>query len=133
MKKYRLPTLIILFSIGCDPVSVMDVDIKNSSTESITVYTVPSSSTIMADTLYIESNSTERLWEGMSTTGVFLEPSFDEYDSVYVKNELGEIIKVYKPNTQGKNIYDIDKYWESSEPSKRVYKYLYEINVEDLN
>lgn len=68
----------------------------------------------------------------MSTTGSFLEPSFEEYESVYVENESGQILKVYISNSEGKNIYDINTYWKSSEPSKRVYKYLYEISDEDL-
>lgn len=49
-----------------------------------------------------------------------------------VKNNARQILKVYKPNDTGKNIYNIDEYWQLREPSKRFFKYEYEIYNEDL-
>ena len=55
-----------------------------------------------------------------------------EYDSVVVKNSAEQILKIYKPESTGKNIYNIDEYWLSSEPYKRGFRYEYEIYDEDL-
>jgi len=51
---------------------------------------------------------------------------------VVVKNQAEDILKVYKPSDIGKNIYNIKDYWQGSEPSKRFFKYEYEIENQDI-
>ena len=53
-------------------------------------------------------------------------------DSIYITNTSNEILKVYKEDTPGKNIYSIDEYWSVSETSKNHFVYTYEITEEDL-
>ena len=115
---------------GCDPVSLMDANIENSTSQQISITLISSISP--NETVVIGANETVLFREGMSTTGSFLKPSFAEYDSIYFESESNEILRVFKPDSQGKNIYEIDDYWRYSEPSKRFYQYDYQINSDDF-
>lgn len=130
MKKLIVLTLtIILFS--CDPVSDMEANIENLTSENLTIEFVSfdvSSSKI----IQIAPNEIKLFQEGFDIGSTFLEPSLVEYDSVVIKNQMEEVLKVYKPNDANKNIYDIDDYWIASEPSKRFFKYEFEINDQDI-
>jgi len=55
-----------------------------------------------------------------------------DYDSIYIENSSNEILKVFKADTPGKNIYNVDEYWSVREPSKNHFVYTYEIMEEDL-
>ena len=55
-----------------------------------------------------------------------------DYDSVVVRNQAQDILKIYKKNEAGKNIYNIDAYWQGTEPSKRFFKYEYEIEPSEI-
>lgn len=130
MKKLIVLTLtIILFS--CDPVSDMEANIENLTSENLTIEFVSfdvSSSKI----IQIAPNEIKLFQEGFDIGSTFLEPSLVEYDSVVIKNQMEEVLKVYKPNDANKNIYNIDDYWIASEPSKRFFKYEFEINDQDI-
>lgn len=130
MKKLPLILFIISLCISCDPVSVMDADITNATSQPLSVVFVPTSGS--QETFQLEANETVLFQEGMSTTGGFLEPSLVEFDSVYIINSSNDILIVYKQNTEGKNIYAIEEHWSFSEPSKRFYQYDYQINEEDF-
>ena len=82
-------------------------------------------------TIQIDTNQTV-LFEIYDGYGTYVEPNLEDYDSVLIKNQADEVLKVYKRNDTGKNIFNIDKYWISSEPSKRVFKYEYEIEEVDI-
>ena len=131
MKKLLLVILTgILFS-SCDPVAIMEANIENLTSESLTIEFVAfdvSSNKI----LKIQPNETQLFQEGFDVGGLFLEPSLIEYDSVVIKNQADNILKVFKPNDTGRNIYNIDEYWIASEPSKRFFKYKYELNESDI-
>lgn len=130
MKKYILFISIISLLSSCDPVSTMDANVTNKTSESLSLILI--SSIEPDETIQIAPNETILLREGFSTIGSFLKPSFIDYDSIYIKNTSNEVVKVFKENTLGKNIYILDDYWMFSEPSKRVYKYDYEITAEDI-
>jgi hypothetical protein len=109
----------------------MEANIENLTNQDLIIEFV-SFDQDLGKTLVIPINET-RLFEAVSDYGnTFLEPRLIEYDSVVVKNNAEQILKVYKPNDTGKNIYNIDEYWLLREPSKRFFKYEYEINNEDL-
>jgi len=131
MKKLLLVILTgILFS-SCDPVAIMEANIENLTSESLIIEFVAfdvSSNKI----LKIEPNETQLFQEGFDVGGLFLEPSLIEYDSVVIKNQADNILKVFKPNDTGRNIYNIDEYWIASEPSKRFFKYKYELTEVDI-
>ncbi|QLG43927.1 hypothetical protein [Costertonia aggregata] len=130
MKKAILIIPIVFILVSCDPVSSMDANIKNSTSQNLSIQFVTSTGT--SETIRITSDETLLFREGMSTTGGFLEPSLIEFDSIYIVSESNEVLKIFKQDTDGKNIYNIDEYWTFSEPSKRFYLYDYEILNEDF-
>lgn len=119
----------MLTLVSCDPASLMDANIENLTSQNLSIIFIERDNSDKI--LQIEPNGSVLFQEGMSTTGSFLEPSLIGYDSIYIKNEVDEIIKIFKQNTEGKNIYEIDD-WLFSEPSKRVYIYDYQIKNQDL-
>ena len=131
MKKLILFISMISILSSCDPTSSMDANIKNSTSQNLSII-FNSSDVSLNETFQIDPNETILFQDGFSIGDSVLEPRLTAYDSIYIKNESNEIVKVYKQNTEGKNIYNVDDYWISSEPSKRYYKYNYEINNEDI-
>jgi len=131
MKKTFLTLTAITVLSSCDPGADMEANIENLTNQDLIIEFVRFEQDL-SKTLVIPTNET-KLFEAFSETGnTFLEPSIIQYDSVVVKNNAEQILKVYKPTDTGKNIYNIDEYWLSREPSKRFFKYEYKINNEDL-
>lgn len=130
MKRLIVTLFLIPILTSCDPVSIMDANIENTTTQRLSITFVPSG--VPAETLVLDQDETVLFQQSTSTTGSFLEPYLVEFDSVYIQNEQQEVLKVYKPNTAGKNIYNVEDSWLFDEPSKRVYKYDYLITNEDL-
>jgi hypothetical protein len=109
----------------------MEANIQNLTNQDLTIEFV-SLDQDLSKSLVIPTNEIRLFQEVFDIGNTFLEPSLTIYDSVVVKNDADQILKVYKPNDSGKNIYNIDEYWLLREPSKRFFKYEYEINNEDL-
>lgn len=130
MKKLILSVFALTLLSSCDFASSMDANLTNTTSESLSL--VLASSIVPTETFQLDSNETILLRDGFSATGSFLEPLFTDYDSIYIKNASNEVVKVFKENSTGKNIYDIERYWLFREPSKRVYEYDYEITNEDI-
>ena len=116
---------------SCDPTVSMEANIKNQTAQDLIVEFI-SFDQNLNKTLEISNNEVKLFQEGFDVGNDFLEPYLIDYDSVVVKNSSEQILKVYKPNDNGKNIFKIDEYWISSEPSKNFFKYEYEIYSEDL-
>ena len=123
IKKITLFVFASLVLSSCEPLSVMDASVKNNASRSISVV-FASSEVSLNKTLEIAPNETMLFQEGLSVGGGFLEPSLLGYNSIYVRNELNEVLKIYKENSNVKNIYTLND-WIFNEPSKRVYKYNY--------
>ena len=131
MKKLFLIALTgVLFS-SCDPTSTMKANIQNLTSESLKIE-FASFDTTLNKKLEIDPNQTQLFQEGFDVGSIYIEPSLTEYDSVVIKNQANKILKVYNPNDTGKNIYNIDEYWKGSEPSKRNFKYKYELTEADI-
>lgn len=130
MKRIIALICIVIPLLGCDPSSIMDANIQNLTAQPLTVSFV--SSLTENKTLSIDPGETVLFQDGFSTTGNFIQPSLTEYDSVYIESPSAQILKVYKPDSPGKNIYHIEEYWTFTEPDKRVYMYDYKINPGDL-
>ena len=125
---YLLLTLLIL---SCDEGESMEVFIINSSSQKVKVNFVSSEINELNKSLVIDSNQQKLYVDFQSgTSGVFL--TFVDNDSIYIQNTSNEILKVYKADTPGKNIYNVDEYWSVSEPSKNHFVYTYEITNEDI-
>ena len=131
MKKLIVLPLITLLLSSCDPVAQMEANIENTTSQNLSIAFV-SSETDLSQTLEIASGQTILFQEGFDVGSTFLEPSLVEFDSVVIRNQADLILRVYKENDTGKNIYGIDEYWESSEPSKRFLIYNYQIENTDL-
>lgn len=131
MKKSFLFILTLVFLSSCDPVADMEANIENKTTQDLKIEFI-SSDQDLTRTLQIFSNETKLFQDVFDVGNDFLQPSLIEYDSVVIRNKAEQIVRVYKLGQSGKNIYNIDDYWLSSEPYKRGFRYEYEILEEDL-
>lgn len=81
----------------------MEANIENLTNHDLIIEFV-SFNQDLSKTLVIPTNETI-LFEEVSDIGnTFLEPSLTKYDSVVVKSNAKQILKVYKPNDTEKNI-----------------------------
>ncbi|MCF6213953.1 MAG: hypothetical protein L3J45_08010 [Flavobacteriaceae bacterium] len=129
MKKIIFIILAIIFLYSCDPGNCSDYIVKNNSSINIKLIFVGKAN----DSKKISTKKEISIWGGAECgmggpTGLYLKDN----DSIYITNTLNEVLKVYKENTAGKNIYNIDKYWSISKPSKNYYKHTFEITNEDI-
>lgn len=131
MRKLIAFALLFLIFSSCDPVAQMEANIVNRTSQNLTVDFV-SSDISLNKTLQMAPGQTVLFQEVFDVGNTFLEPSLVEYDSVLIKDQSETLLKVYKENDSGKNIYNIDDYWTSREPAKRVFEYEYEIGMEDI-
>ena len=132
MKKILLLGFAAVACYSCDPVSSMEADITNTTSQNLSIRFVSSEFIEDNKILEIPSGETVLFQESFSTIGSFLEPSLVQFDSIYIQNTSSEILKIFKLNSSGKNIYNIDSFWNAREPSKRVYLYEYQITNEDI-
>lgn len=131
MKNIYLILLAALMLLSCDPVSDMEANIENLTSENLTIDFI-SSEIDLNKTLQIAPNEIKLFQEGFDIGSTYLEPSLVDYDSVVVRNQAQDILKIYKKNEAGKNIYNIDAYWQGTEPSIRFFKYEYEIESSEI-
>lgn len=116
---------------SCDPVSNLEANIENLTSQTLTIDFIASDVSV-SKTLQLAPNEVVLFQEGFDIGSTFLEPSLVAYDSVVIRNQAEDILKVFKSNGAGKNIYNVDD-WMASEPSKRFFKYEYEIENEDID
>jgi len=130
MKKIILSALIVSLFASCDKSSMMDANIKNNTSQNLSLTFFRTSEP--NDSLQLESNQTMLFQDDFSSTGGFLTPNLIQFDSIYIQNQSDEILKVFKENTEGKNIYNVDEFWILNQPSEDIYNYEYTINNEDI-
>ena len=131
MKKLTLLILPAIILISCDPVSDMEANIENLTSQTLLIEFISADESLNKN-IQLAPEEIKVFQEGFDIGSTYLEPSLVEYDSVVVKNLAEDILKVYKPRDTGKNIYNIKDYWQGSEPSKRFFKYEYEIANQDI-
>lgn len=130
MKNLILFILAISLLSSCDPTAVMDANIRNATSQGLSVQFF---SSVGSDTtLVVGAYETVLFQEGFDIGATYLEPRLEDFDSVHIVNSSEDILKVFTRATPGKNIFNVKEDWLSSEPSKRVYRYDYEIEEEDL-
>ncbi len=132
MKKLLALTILTLTFSGCDPIADLEANVENLTSETLTIDFVSSDNSSLNKTLQIAPNEIKLFQEGSDIGSTYLEPSIDEYDSVIIKNQAEDVLRVFKMNDTGKNIYNIDD-WISSEPRKRFFKYNYQIETGDID
>jgi hypothetical protein len=137
MKK-RIYFVVFAMCCSCDPSENLETEIINSSNSNLEISFI--SRLILEneennkETLKIKSDNSITYKKinvsnnGLGRAGL----SLIDFDSIYLSNENNEILNVWKPDTPGKNIYNIDKYWTVRETSKNHFVYTYEITNEDL-
>lgn len=125
-----LGALVLLSS--CDPVAQMDALVSNQTDGSISLLLVGSSSDVPNELFSIEPGAQTKVQEGFDVANTYIEPNFSQYDSIYVKNSDGDILKVFTANTKGKNIYNISDFWVSRELRKWTFEFTYVITQSDI-
>ena len=130
-KLFFIICLLSVCLISCDPSEDMDALILNRTDHDLKVHFVSSITAseikeikAMSSIYYIEGNGNNALG-GITFT-------LAQYDSIYIGDKNQNILKVYKEDTKGKNIYDIDTYWNRSKPSRNFVQYTFEITDEDI-
>lgn len=123
-------TLVTIIIVGCDPSESLEAIIVNNTNEDLSVIFDSEIQEFDIDLTINASSEKELLSFQANTGGVVL--SFRDYDSIYIQNSSNEILKVFKENTIGKNIYNVEQYWTVNEPSKNLFRYSYEITSEDI-
>ena len=128
-KLYLVRCTILILILSCDPSQDLDAVISNRTNQDLKVNFV--SSFEESKSIEIEPISTEFYIKGTgnnSLGGVFF--TLIQFDSIYIsKND--DVLKVYKENNSGKNIYNIERYWKRN-ASKSLVTYTYEITAEDI-
>lgn len=121
---------IILFS--CDPSDSLEANIINKTTQDLFVEFVSSDFHEINSSLSVKTNEAETYLDIKKSGTITNLLHFNNFDSIYFQNSSNEVLKVFKADTPGKNIYNVDEYWSVNESSKNHFVYTYEIMEEDL-
>lgn len=116
--------------ISCDPELCTEEIISNRTNSDLFINFI-SLDVSFNNQVYIEKQSKKTIGQIECALGGVI-VNYSIYDSIYIKNTSNKVLKVYKADTPGKNIYNIDKYWQKREPSKNFFEYTYEITEEDI-
>ena len=128
-------TIVILYS--CDPSESLETKIINYSNSDLDINFV--------SRLIIENNQSNKesfkiesgnsitygrlnVTGGIGNAGL----SLIDFDSIYISTNNNEIVKIWKNDSEGKNIYDIANFWTVKETSKDYYVYTFEITDKDI-
>lgn len=128
MKKSYLSLIILLIYAACDPELCSDELLINNTEMDLLINYVGS----MSDSEQIFFKGGETVSRGVlcAMGGVVVNNSI--YDSIYITTSTDELLKVYKHDTSGKNIYNVDQYWMVRETGKNDVEYTYTITNEDI-
>jgi len=136
-KIFFVITLLIFLLISCDPSESLEAIIINKTSSDLNIHFVskiayPELSNNTKTFTLLSYNKVYFIKKGINKGLGQAVLSFVFYDSIYITNTSDKILKVYKENTFGKNIYNVDKYWKRSKPSKNFFEYTYEITNGDI-
>ena len=130
LRTIYLSPLFILLIIGCDPSALMKASIENSTSIPLEIQFI-SSDNAYNQFLQVSSGESVVFQDVFDVGNTYLEPDLDDFDSVVVRNQNNDVLKVYKPQDTDKNIYNL-LYWQSSTPAKRSFVYVYSIDESDI-
>ena len=129
MNKVFFLICVIMF-VSCDNESCAEEIISNSTDSDLYINFI-SPDVSFNNEVFIEKQSRKTIGQVECALGGVV-VNYSIYDSVFIKNSSNQVLKVFKEDTAGKNIYNVDEYWSVSEPSKNHFVYTYEITDEDL-
>ena len=129
MKNFKLILLLVIL-ISCDPEICNEEIIKNNTSNNLEICWYNLGDKTFETTKIMKNSSVTFGTRGCSLGGSILNLEL-WYDSIIVKSNNIQL-KVWKPQTKGKNIYDIDTYWILNENPKNNFVYTFFINDEDL-
>ena len=124
---YLLLTFIVS---SCDPGESLEANIINNTSQDLKINFVSTEIPDLNESFEIKSNN-KVLYDEFGGIGD-ANLSFEFCDSIYIQNSSNEVLKVFKQDTPGKNIYNVDEYWTVREPSKNHFVYTYEITDGDI-
>ncbi|CAA0144567.1 conserved exported hypothetical protein [Tenacibaculum maritimum] len=134
MKKISLLMIITFLLSSCDPFGCLDVEIENNTNQDIIVKWYSQNSLLnrskefkQGEKLMISENSHCSQGNIPPFEGLF------EIDSVIIESKQNEILKTWKPNSNGKNIFNTESDWEIKSNGKWNETYYFIINESDLN
>ena len=114
MKTKTLFTLFFLLCLfGCDPVGNLDVSIQNLTGQDIRIQWFSNMEEFQYSKL-IEQGVTRPIPEQKISDngGLATEPYYQVYDSVLVFSSEDELIKIWRPDSPPKNIFNTANDWE---------------------
>ena len=97
----------------------MDANIENLTDINLTIDLVSDDSNL-SRSLDLAPIKIVLFQEVFDIGNTYLEPSLSDYDSKVIKNNVHDVLKVYKPENIGKNLYYV-KNWIAKKPSKRLF------------
>ncbi len=121
---------LVLFISSCDSESCSEEIILNNTSSDLYI-NFNSLNDSFNNQFIIEKQSRKTINQVKCDLGGVV-VNYSVYDSIYIQNSTNDILKVYKDDTEGKNIYNISEYWYVNETSKNHFVYTYEITEEDL-
>lgn len=127
MKNIAIITCFVISLISCDPDRCTSHYVKNETNNQVTISFISNFEGLGS---YDIDKGEVQLLGDISCDKAITRLAFEVYDSVIVKvNNIPKII--YKPETEGKNIYNYE-YWVENKKGKSDYEYTFEITDEDI-
>lgn len=134
MKKLVLLVLSFVLIASCDPVASMEATIENKTDQFLSIEFVSRDpQSIPTETYRINPDQSVLFQDVFDVGNTYLEPYLLEYDSIVLRDQSNSVIKVYKQESPGKNIYHIQSSWLGRENPKRNFFYVYQLDAEDLD
>lgn len=122
--------LVVFFLLSCDPNICSEVNINNNLNLKLNLNFINKDKSFSDDVFHVYEKSDVSIESVCSFGPLVLD--YTVYDSIYISDASNNILKVYKEDTPGKNIYNIDEYWDINETSENYFVYEYTITEEDL-
>ena len=136
MKLFFRSLFIACIIYGCDTGESLVSEIENKTSIDIKIYFVSKFiyPNLVGNAKVVRITSMNSFIDNSRTTPHLGQAilSFVEHDSIYITDSSNKLLKVYREDTPGKNIYDVDKYWSAKGSSRNVLKYTYTINDADI-
>lgn len=129
MKNFKY-ILLIVICFGCDPEICNEEIIKNRTNRDLEICFYNLGEKSFETTKIMKNSSVTFGTRNCNLGGSVLNLEL-RFDSIILKQNNTQL-KIWKPQTPGKNIYDIDTFWILNENPRNNFVYSFEITEEDL-
>lgn len=119
---------------SCDPVGDLAVEIQNASSQDVRIQWFSQFEELSYDRT-ITQGETQRITEQdiQDIGGTPIEPYYQEFDSIVVYSIQNQILKVWRPDSPTKNIYNTSSDWQLTNIDKWANNARFVINDSDLD